>query len=287
MENLSERYTNVVIERTNYYLNIAEHVHQGRFDKWGSKLPVAMCEVFESFLIYQAARDLNFYEMQELELPFEEFFNSLLGDQAGPAYVSHSERSQELRRNFPEFSPRLEILMTAGRVGKPALALRAPELLEREFSKILLLQLGMLEQPSISVFSAAMRYVSDENWTRLMEHRPSPREVAMAGEENDLTTAAIYHGFLSVLGKVAAINDSISQAMSSGSSVDAGLFSEYIRNTINWRIDIRNYRFNKRFDLLRKRVLDETSLDLPIADRKRFKEHLEEILDEVLGFVAA
>lgn len=247
-------------------------------------------EIFESYLMIEAGSYLRVIDRSSTQAIFDRFFSLLEGDSrfADPSeYVAHSVLSQELVKDFPDFSWQLEKRMHGGMDEKPNLALRVPELFRANFSRIMLLQVSMLEQPSVRVFCAAIRNISPFQWDRLMEHRPRPETVAHAGESTEITPEGIYHGFFSLLGTISSINDALGDLSSSEESADATNLLEYARKAIDWRIDFRSHEFSRRFDLLRKNVLDDATRDLSGYSKMRLRQELEDVLDSVVGLVPA
>lgn len=287
MRVLEDRFTSIVAGKISRYLR--------ELKAEGHPSPAVLIlahEIFEAFTLWDAARYLRLSPELNGAVLFEPFFRSLSAnanskEEKPSEFVAHSLVSQELVRDFPDFRYVLELQMRFVGADSAGLGLRFPELLRKKWSKVMLLELGMLEQPSIEAYIESVRYLPEQKWTRLMQGKPSPEETLRAADAEELSTPVVYHGFLSLLGSISAINDAISDVETSEESADSTQMREYVRNAINWRLDIRSPQVTKRFELLRKYVIADASQEVFGAGRYKLREQLEEILDGVVGSVPA
>jgi hypothetical protein len=246
-------------------------------------------ELFESYLMLEAGSYLQLNTRSTLEM-FDDFFFALRDRESTilqyAEYVNHSTFSTELVRDFPEFSARLETRMRGEEIGNPNLGLRLPEIVRQRFARIMLLQLSMIEQPSIRVYTATIRYLPRENWDRLMEAKSTPEATARAGDMTEITPEGLYHGFFSLIGTIHAIND-LDGITTREESADMAQLLEYARNAIDWRLNFRSHESSRRFELLRNNVLDDATEELSGYQRTRLRQRLNDVLDEVIGLVPA
>jgi hypothetical protein len=244
-------------------------------------------ELFESYLMLEAGIYFGLNKPATLDM-FDDFFFALRDRELTDRieYVDHSNLSAELVSDFPNFAARLERRMRGERFETPGLGLRIPKMLAQRFARIMLLQLSMVEQPSIRVYTAAIRYLSVTQWDRLMEARSSPEATARAGDMIEITPEGVYHGFFSLIGKIYAINDDGNDpdlAAAREGSDDLARLLEYARNTIDWRLNFRSHESSRRFDRIRERMVDASTEGLSAYEKIRLRDQLDDVLDHVLG----
>jgi hypothetical protein len=257
--------------------------------RFGFAKSLIVHEITESILLIAAAHRLGIQlAYAELDTEFNQFFYWLQSKTAAKGdNLEVSGLVSELIADFPRFRKVLESRFLEGQPEEPELSLRIPESLFGSFRLILGLHLSLLEQPTVLSYLEGVRTVPRQTWKNLISDTPTPPEVALAADSEDLTSAALFFGFLFMASTMARLNAAVGTAPTSEEAADSALLLEYVRGALDWRLDFKTPESFSRFEEIKGAIVKATSKELPYRAAKLFEDEFELILNEAFHLIPA
>lgn len=246
-------------------------------------------EVAESIVMIAAARRLRIpLAYADLEPVTAQFFEWLQRKRVAKGDdLEVFGLLEVLISDFPRFQTALEHAFRKGRVGEAELSLRIPESFSGPFKVILGLHLSLLEQPTVLSYLEAVRTLPRQTWNDMISQTPGPLEVARAADTEELSSAAVFSGFLFMASTMARFNTAIGPSPTSEESADSAVLLEYVRGALDWRLDFKNLESFSRFEEIKGKIARAASQELPYRAAKLFEEEFEQLLNEAFNLVPA
>jgi hypothetical protein len=189
--------------------------------------------------------------------------------------------------DFPRFQRVLELRYLHGQIEEPDLPIRIPETLMKSFKAVLRWHLSLLEQPTVLSYLEAARTLPRQNWNNLIHQQPSPAEVALAADTEEMTSGAVFFGFLFMASTMSHLNSAIGPAVTSEEAADSALLLEFVRGTLDWRLDFKTSESFTRFEAIKGAIAKATSRELPYRAAKSFEDEFELIINSAFNLIPA
>jgi hypothetical protein len=157
----------------------------------------------------------------------------------------------------------------------------------KSFKAILRWHLSMLEQPTVLSYLEAVRTLPRQDWKELINQQPGAEEVARAADTEEMTSGAVYFGFLFMASAISNLNSAIGPTQTSEEAADSALMLEFVRGALDWRLDFKTPESFTRFEDIRAAIVKATSRELPYRAAQLFEDEFELIINGAFNLIPA
>ena len=271
----------------------------GRWSRINDKVQYEIhSELFESLLVLDLGLQLYAIPEEYLFAMSREFFSTLFMNvwtegvqqkerNAPEEFVYKSESSEELRRHFPKFTRMIDQGIRGENYWKLSpIGIQHFQPLQAHYERFVMLHSLLVTDESVGAFALALRY--SPSWDEYMQQNVEASDIIYAPKHNrpdaalHLRAANVFRGFISFIGYLGRMGEILDMAQQTCDESDAFRFSDRIRDILNWRLDFASSETVRRFEGVRKLLIEKAAHESPsIAPQVR--KALEDTLDSVLG----